>query len=533
MLDAVWIGIAFILGLAARQIGLPPLVGYLLAGFVLFGFGVDASETLQHFADIGVTLLLFSIGLKLNIRMLLRPHVWAAASLHMTTATSALGLALLGLGAAGFGLMAKLTPATALLLGFALSFSSTVFAVKALEDKGDLSSSYGRTAIGILIMQDIAAVIFLAVSAGKVPTTWALLLLTGLLPLRWLLHRLMDHTGHGELLVLFGLAVALGGAQTFDLVGIKGDLGALILGMLLAGHRSTGELAKALLGFKDVFLVGFFLSIGLKGVPDAEALLIALLLVGVIPLKSALYFWLLARWRLRTRSAFMAAVSLSNYSEFGLIVAAIGAANGWLADAWLTAIAIALSLSFIAAAPLNSAAYALYAWARPWLVRFQHPRRLPEEEEIDPGAATVLIFGMGRVGTGAYMVLCHQPGEHVVGLDLVSEVVQRHRAAGREVLHASATDPDFWSRLKLNHGTIRLIMLAMPQCHENVFAARQLQKFGYTGRIAAIAKYEDDGAALRKAGVHSVFNLYAEAGGGFAEHAYERLQLAEEATQRP
>lgn len=532
MFDAVWIGVAFILGLTARRIGLPPLVGYLLAGFVLFYFGVGASETLEQLSAIGVTLLLFTIGLKLNIHMLLRPQVWLVASLHMAAATVMLGAALLGLAATGLGLVAKLPLETALLLGFALSFSSTVFAFKVLEDKGDLASSYGRTAIGILIMQDIAAVIFLALSAGKIPTPWAVLLLSALLPLRWLLHRLMDHTGHGELLVLFGLAVALGGAQAFDLVGIKGDLGALILGMLLAGHRNTGELAKALLGFKDVFLVSFFLSIGLKGIPGTEALLIALLLVALITLKSTLYFWLLARWRLRTRSAFLAAVSLSNYSEFGLIVAAIGAANGWLADAWLTAIAIALALSFIAAAPLNSAAHALYVWARPRLVRFQHPQRLPEEEEIDLGAATVLIFGMGRIGTGAYTALCEQSGERVVGLDQVSEVVQQHRAAGREVLHASATDADFWSRLKLNHGTIRLVMLAMPQCHENVFAARQLRKFGYTGRIAAIAKYEDDGLALRRAGVHSVFNLYAEAGSGFAEHAYHRLQLADEAVRR-
>lgn len=532
MIDAVWIGVAFILGLAARQAGLPPLLGYLLAGFVLFLFGVKGSDTLGHFSEIGVTLLLFTIGLKLNIHMLLRPQVWAVASLHTAAATLVLGAAILGFAAAGLGLVAALPLETALLLGFALSFSSTVFAIKALEDKGDLSSSYGRTAIGILIVQDIAAVIFLALSAGKVPSPWALLLLPGLVPLRWLLHRFMDHTGHGELLVLFGLAVALGGAQTFDLIGIKGDLGALILGMLLAGHRSTGELAKALLGFKDVFLVGFFLSIGLKGIPGAESLLVALLLVAIIPLKSGLYFWLLARWRLRTRSAFLASVSLSNYSEFGLIVAAIGASHGWLADEWLTAIAIALALSFIAAAPLNSAAHALYVWARPWLVRFQHPQRLPEEEEIDPGDATVLIFGMGRIGTGAYTALCDLPGERVVGLDQVSEVVQRHRAAGREVLHASATDSDFWSRLKLNHGTIRLIMLAMPQCHENVFAARQLRKYGYTGRIAAIAKYEDDGIALHKAGVHSVFNLYAEAGSGFAEHAYHRLQLAQEAAQR-
>jgi len=180
----------------------------------------------------------------------------------------------------------------------------------------------------------------------------------------------------------------------------------------------------------------------------------------------------------------------------------------------------------VAASPANTLAHHMYTRSRRWLVRFQHPRRLSEEEEIDPGDATVLIFGMGRVGTGAYDALSEQAGEKVVGIDHSPEVVARQRAAGRNVIQASATDPDFWARLKLNHGTIRLVMLAMPQNQENVLGAQQLKNFGYPGRIAAIAKYEDDSARLRAAGVHSVFNLYAEAGSGFAEDAYRGVQAA-------
>jgi len=228
MFDAAWIGIAFLLGMGARLIGLPPLVGYLAAGFVLFGLGIDTGGTLDHVAEIGITLLLFTIGLKLQLGTLLRPQVWAVTSIHMLLVSLALPAALLGAGAAGLAFASDLKPATALLIGFALSFSSTVFAVKVLEDKGELSSIYGRTAIGILIMQDIAAVVFLAASTGKMPNAWALLLVPGLVPLRWLLHRIMDRAGHSELLILFGLAIALGGAQIFDLAGIKGDLGDVI-----------------------------------------------------------------------------------------------------------------------------------------------------------------------------------------------------------------------------------------------------------------------------------------------------------------
>ncbi len=524
ILDAVWIGVAFLSGLAARQIKLPPLVGYLVAGFVLYAVDIDPGEVIDHFAEMGVTLLLFSLGLKLRLGTLLRPEVWGVAFIHMMGITVVFALGLPLLAAVGLPLLAELDSRSALLIGFALSFSSTVFAVKVLEEKGEMSSIYGRTAIGILIMQDIAAVVFLVFSAGKTPSIWSLVLLVGLLPLRRLLLRFMDHTGHAELLVLFGLSVGLGGAQLFDLFHLKGDLGALLFGVLLAQHRNADALSKALLGFKDLFLVGFFLSIGLKGLPGPEVLLVAALLVAVVPIKGVLYFWLLARFRRRSRTAFLASLGLSNYSEFGLIISSIAAAKGWLSNTWLIVLAVALALSFIAASPLNSAAHRLYERHHRWLLRFQDPRRSPDEQAIDTGDATVLVFGMGRVGTGAYDAI-QREDPHVLGIEMAPEVVERHQRAGRRVLQASATDSDFWSRLELDHGRMRLVLLAMPLRSENAFATEHLLKIGYKGRIAALVKYDDDAERLKAAGVHHVFNLYTEAGTGFAANACRGLPL--------
>jgi predicted Kef-type K+ transport protein len=435
-----------------------------------------------------------------------------------------MGLVVLGfgsvfaaLGVLGLSLFAELGPTNALLLAFALSFSSTVFAVKVLEDKGEMPSFYGTIAIGILIMQDIVAVIFLAVSSGKIPSGWSLLLLA-LFPLRPVLMRVMQAAGHGELLVLFGLTLALGGAQIFDWVNVKGDLGALILGVLLSSHPRASDLARSLLGFKDLFLVGFFLSIGLNGIPGPEALWTAVLLGLLIPLKGLLFFWLLVRFRLRARTSLLTTLSLANYSEFGLIVAAIGVTSGWLSETWLITLAIALSISFVLAAPLNARSHSFYADYRDQLRRFQRPGRIPEEAEIVPGEAHVLILGMGRVGVGAYDAMVSKTRETVVGVDLDAESVQRNLAEGRNVIKGSAVDPDFWSRLHLDHSHVRLVLLAMPRMPENVLAAEQLRKYGYSGPIGAIAKYPDEVAKLKAAGVEMVFNLYAEAGAGFAEH---------------
>jgi hypothetical protein len=255
-----------------------------------------------------------------------------------------------------------------------------------------------------------------------------------------------------------------------------------------------------------------------------------MLLGLLIPVKGLLFFGLLLRFRLRARTSFLSALSLSNFSEFGLIVAAIGVANGWLSETWLITLAIALSISFVLAAPLNGRSHRLYERYRGRLRRLQGLQRIPEEAEIVPGEPRVLVLGMGRVGVGAYDEMVRKTRELVVGVDLDVRTVERNLAEGRQVIRGSAVDPDFWSRLHLDHSRVRLVLLAMPRLAENVLAAEQLRKYGYSGPIGAIAKYPDEVAKLEAAGVEMVFNLYAEAGAGFAEHVSqtrpEGLELA-------
>jgi predicted Kef-type K+ transport protein len=515
--DIIAIAVAFLFGFGARMVSLPPLVGYLIAGFVLYANGMEASITLREFSEMGVTLLLFSIGLKLRLGNLLMPQIWGVASAHMVIVIAITSLFIYLLGIFGLEMFTALDLQLVLLIAFALSFSSTVFAVKVLEDKGEMASLYGRISIGILIMQDIAAVVFLAVSTGKIPSAWALLLLL-LLPLRPVIHKMMERAGHGELQVLFGLTLALGGAQIFELAGVKGDLGALILGVLLASHERASELARQLLGFKDLFLVGFFLTIGMSGPLQLDAFWVALLLLLLVPFKTALFFILLSAFHLRARSSLLASLSLANYSEFGLIVAAIGVSNAWIGSEWLIIIAIALSLTFILAAPLNAASYKIYSSLHDFLLRFQSPHRIEEEKSFDLAGAEVLIMGMGRVGTGAYDSIRQSLGDVILGIDLDDETVQAHRSQGRRVERASAIDLDHWQRIKVNSGQVRLVLLAMPKFEENLFATERLKEIGYSGKVAAIAKYPDEVTALQAAGVDRAYNLYAQAGTGFADH---------------
>jgi glutathione-regulated potassium-efflux system ancillary protein KefC len=272
---SVAILVAFILGFLARHVGLPPLVGFLMGGFVLHAIGEDGGEVLPKLGDIGVYLLLFSIGLKLRPKSLLRPEIWGVASIHMGVVIGLFGAAIYGLSLLGLSLFAGMSFDSALLLAFALSFSSTVFAVKVLEETGRSQSLFGRTSIGILIIQDIFAIAFMTISTGKLPNAWALLLL-GFPFYRWGVQRLMVKAGHAELLVLLGFLLAVSSADVFNFMGLKPDIAPLLIGVIIGGHPKSKELADTLLGFKDLFLMLFFLTIGLNGFPTLEGLGIAL-----------------------------------------------------------------------------------------------------------------------------------------------------------------------------------------------------------------------------------------------------------------
>ena len=526
-MDPLWVVAAFIFGAAASRVGLPPLVGYLIAGFVLNSIGIEGGQTLAKIADIGVTLLLFTIGLKLKLKSLARPEVWAGTTIHMliTVGLFAVGIRLLGIW--GLPYFHLLEWQTAILIAFALSFSSTVFAVKVLEQKMEMASRHGATAIGILIMQDIIAVVFLAASTGKLPSPWAAVLVVSLFAIRPVLKRFVGRCGHGELLMLFGILMTAAGYSSFELVGLKGDLGALVFGMLLAAHPKAPELAERLLSFKDLFLVGFFLNIGISGSPTLSGVGIALLLALVMPFKSILFFGILTRFRLRARTAMLASFSLSNYSEFGLIVGSIGVAAGWIQADWLIIIAIALSLTFIFAAPLNAAAHSIYPRVADYLKRLETAKRLPEDRPIDSGDAEIAIVGMGGVGTSAYDEMRRRHGDIVMGVDFSAELVKQHQENGRKVFYGDAEDSDFWERVEPANSRIRIIMLALPEVSADVFAIRQMRQRGYQGQITASVRYEEEIETLKGEGIHAAYSFYEELGVGFADHVCTHMDYCE------
>ena len=525
-MDPVWLLVALAFGLLAKQLRLPPLVGFLAAGFALNTMNVAGGAVLEYAADLGVLLLLFTISLKLNLRTLLAPAIWGGGGIHMALTVIVVGSLFGVIGLAGFGVFALMDWGEVATVAFALSFSSTVFGVKILEERGETRARHALVVIGILIVQDLLAVVFLMFASDELPSIWAIGLLA--LPLlRPALTRMLVVAGHGEVLVLFGLAAAILGAELFDLVGMKRDAGALIFGVMLGMHHKSVELSKVLMGLKDFFLIGFFLSIGLIGFPSpADLAIIALLIVVLLPLKMLMYFSLLVRFRLRARTAFLAMLGLASFSEFGLIVAFEAAEVGWISEAWLVKIAIAVAVSFVLASLMNTRAHEWYAQFEDSLCRFQTDRRLPDDEPADIGAAEILIVGMGRVGRGAYHAMREIYGDKVCGADSDNKKIRDLQKAEFNVVPGDAEDIDFW-RSVTTSGNLKLIMLAVPLHSDVMVAVNLLKSVDYQGQLGAIAKFEEERVELEQAGVHAAFSYYTEVGAGFADHMQRELHLGE------
>lgn len=507
-MDIVWIGLAFLFGFGVSRIQLPPLVGYLLAGLVLSIAGYEPGEMLHEISHLGVLFLLFTVGLHIRLKNILRLDILGVSLTHLTF--SALLFTPVALV---FGLSIQ----SAIILAVTLGFSSTVLTAKNLERRNELGAFYGRTAIGILIVQDLVAITIIAYTGGGIPSYWALSLFA--LPLlRPLLLRFLNNIKDDEIWMLLGLGLALGGAAIFDVFGLSGELGALAAGMLLATDERSDTIGKKMWGIKEAFLVGFFLEVGLTGFPDTEGFYMLVVLLLLLPIKSAMFYVLFTQFRLRGRTSFLAGVSLTSYSEFTLIAGTVAIQNGFLPPEILVILGLTTAASFAINAPLSMNEETLWDRWHDFLMRFERPGKHPEHETVSLGSAEYLIVGMGNAGRAAYDKLKSE-GKAVVGMDIDPARIERNLADGRRVVYGDIQDRDLWISLDLE--SIRSVMIAMGNEIVKENATRTLRATGFEGLIYVLTMREEEAKIMQEAGASAVSIPIKEAGERLAELSTE------------
>lgn len=504
----LYITVAFILGYIFLKAGLPPLLGYLAGGFLLSAFGYSSTPTLDELAHIGVILLLFTLGLKIRLKNFLQPEVAVSALLQIGISVVALSGFFLLIGiSAGFSI------SQILLLGILLGVASTVVAAKGLENKGELDSYHGRLAIGILVMEDIILIGILAFTGLKAPSPWALCLL--LLPLlKPLAVRVLRSIKDEEILLVYGIFMALAGAFLFESLHLGAELGAFCFGLLHAGEKKSDEMTEKLWGLREAFLVGFFLKIGLTGTPGWQDLFYAIALVLFLPLRVGIFFSILSGFHLRARTAFLTATSLASFSEFALITGAVAISAGLLPESLLITLATTVALSFLVGAPVNNKAHSLYDRFGNFLKRFESKKVRSDAETSTIGVANFIVVGMGRTGTAAYDYLAEN-SKNVVGFDTDPGVLEKQRAEKRRVLYGDANSKDLWENLDISQ--LQGVVVSFHEEEGQLNLVESLRKRGFVGAISALIEEEDRALQLKEAGVNTILDPLVQTGSQLAE----------------
>jgi glutathione-regulated potassium-efflux system ancillary protein KefC/glutathione-regulated potassium-efflux system protein KefB len=491
-----------------RRLKLSSVLGYLTAGMVIgpWGHGLfDDVESVLHLAEFGVVLLLFVIGLELQPSRLwvLRHSVFGAGAAQVALTTAVLAAAIIALGTSW---------ATALVIAFALSLSSTALVLQVLAERGELTARHGRASFAILLFQDLAimpALVLLPLLAGQADTQvdWRAIALpiaaifvvvvAGRFLLRPVL-RIVAATRVQEAFTAAALLVVVGTALLFESAGLSMALGAFIAGVLLADSEYRHELEADIEPFKGLLLGLFFIAVGMTANLDVlveRPLVIAGLTLGYLVLK-ALAVWIGARLtRHDPPTAWRMGVSLAGGGEFAFVLFSLAAGDGLLPRATVDLLVLVVTLSMVLSPLLIGAADRLAKRLRP-------ASTPPAYDRIEPDEPRVLIAGFGRFGQIVARVLRARQ-IRFTALEVSQAQVDFVRRFGNKLYYGDASRLEMLRAAGAEHA--QLLVLAIDDVEASVRAAELARRHFPRLRILARARNRQHAFRLMEAGVSDIW----------------------------
>lgn len=518
-----------LVSLLGIRVRLPTAAGLLLAGALAgpFAFGlVRSTETIEVMAEVGVVLLLFTIGLEFSLARLrqVARQVVVGGSLQVGLTGLATFALARGLGAS--------TPHS-VFYAFVVALSSTAIVLRALQDRGEIDSPHGRFIVGALIFQDLCVVPMMLVipllgaDAGEgggaaigIALGKALLVVVATFAIARLLvprfFSFVDRTRSREVFLLAVVAVCIGTAFVTSLVGLSLALGAFLGGLVVAdteyGHRAMGDI----LPLRDIFMSIFFVSMGMLFDPAVlveSPLLVVAMVVGFIVGKSILATMAAMAMRFPPRVALVAGIGLAQFGEFGFVLATVADAadvvrreeirelfNAGLISMFLTPVLVGL------APHIGAGARAL----RP-LGRMLGARGIDEVANTDQKRLSdhVIIVGYGVAGKLLSSALGRVGVPYVV-LELNAETVRRARAEGVPIYYADVTTSE-----ALKHAAVRearAVVLLINDRRAATQAVGVLRSLAPDTAVVLRTHYLTEGPYLERLGASDVVVEEVEAG---------------------
>ncbi|GAA1926390.1 cation:proton antiporter [Streptomyces sodiiphilus] len=521
-LIAAVLAISALAGLLATRLRQPLIVAFIGVGILVgpTGLGwVTADGTIELLARLGIAILLFLVGLRLDLHLIRTTGPIALATgLGQVVFTSGVGYLI----ARALGM----DNVTALYVAIALTFSSTIIIVKLLSDKRELETLHGRIAIGFLIVQDIVVVlVMIALTAFGQPTGESLghdIALTavkgvGLLAgiavlMKWVLPWLLPHIARSqELLVLFGVAYAVAVAALSEWLGFSSEVGAFLAGISLATTHYRDALGARLVSLRDFLLLFFFLELG-AGLEFADAarqltdaaVLSAFVLIG----NPLIVVVIMVAMRYPARIGFLSGLTVAQISEFSLILAALGLSLGHITNATVSLITVVGLITIGGSTYLILYSHQIYARIGHWMSRFDRAgSERPDEDGADRDV-DVILYGLGRFG-GHVADRLARGGHRVLAVDFDPHLVTNNERPGVTAVFGSAEDAHFLEALPL--GRARCVVSTVPLLETNKALLHGLREHGFTGRVALTAHTARDAEQLRATGADTVLEPFATA----------------------
>ncbi len=531
MFENVFYQIGAILGLAAAGGALalllrqPLIVAFIAVGILLgpSGFAVVVqSNEIELFARLGIALLLFVVGLKLDVHIIRTVGpVALLTGLGQVVFTSVVGyLIALSLG------MAQIT---AVYVAVALTFSSTIIIVKLLSDKREVDALHGRIAVGFLIVQDIVVVLVMigltaagqtvdGASLGReallIVAKGALMLLAVALLTRYVLPRLLQRLARApELLMLFAIAWAIIGGSIGDALGFSKEVGAFLAGVSIASTPYRELVAARLVSLRDFLLLFFFIELGANldmstlGEQTGAALVFSLFVLIGNPL---IVMIIMGYMGYRKRTGFLAGLTVAQISEFSLILAALGLSLGHLDQSTVGLVTLVGLITISASTYMILYSHELYARLGPYLGWFE---RRVAHREMDALADSndkvdVLLFGLGRFGSTLANML-REGGCRLLAIDFDPAAVRMHEREGYRARYGDAEDPEFIATLPLEN--TKWVVSTLRERALNRALIQGLQQQGYRGKVVVAASTKRDAEGFRREGADLVLLPYADA----------------------
>jgi len=510
---ALLLMVSAVIGAIAVRLRQPLLVAYIIVGIVvgpaLFGW-VGAHDQIDLLAQIGITVLLFVVGLKLDLH-----HIRHIGPVALATGLGQLCFTILF----GFFLILALGKGwlEALYLAVALTFSSTIIIVKLLSDKRELESLHGRIAVGFLIVQDLAVVIAMMIMSGLGGMgeegvsggSLALSLLARLggaalllyLLMRYVLPRIVDTLARSqELLLIFAIAWGTTLAALGEYAGFSKEAGAFIAGFSLASTAYREAISARLASIRDFLLLFFFIDLGAKldfstlGDEIGNSAVLSLFVLIGNPL---IVMAIMGYMGYRKRTGFLAGLTVAQISEFSIIFVAMGIGLGHVGASALGLTTLVGLITIALSSYMILYSHQLYAWLAPWLRAFErrHPFRelAVEHAQRDGVRPDVIVFGLGRYGSRLAHALAQQ-GIRVLGVDFDPEVVRALQHHEMNARFGDGEAPDFVESLPL--AGVPWIVSTLPDYASNSALLHALALNHFKGHVAIVARDEAEAARL-------------------------------------